>query len=193
MNTPETTPPSIPTNLATGPLEIGSYEGRSATFIIETCSSTHSIELVCIDTWEGGFEHDLNSMSQVEQRFDRNVAIAQRGAKNEVSVRKIKGTSLRALVELIAHNEPAFDLIYVDGSHHAVDVLQDAILSFQLLRTGGLLIFDDYLWRMQADGHQDPFTMPKPAIDAFVNIFQRKLKVLHGFPIWQLYLTKHSE
>ena len=38
-------------------LEIGSYEGRSTTFLIESCSSNHPIEIVCIDTWEGSFEH----------------------------------------------------------------------------------------------------------------------------------------
>jgi predicted O-methyltransferase YrrM len=97
---------------------------------------------------------------------------------------------VKALAELISHDEAAFDLIYVDGSHHATDVLQDAILGFQLLRVGGLLIFDDYLWRLEPDGQQDSFNMPKPAIDAFVNIFQRKLRVLDGLPNWQLYALK---
>ena len=37
----------------------------------------------------------------------------------------------------------SFDFIYVDASHRAPDVLLDAVLAFQLLRIGGLIIFDD--------------------------------------------------
>ena len=36
--------------------------------------------------------------------------------------------------------------VYVDGSHHARDVLQDAVLAWGLLRPGGYMIFDDYGW-----------------------------------------------
>ena len=44
----------------------------------------------------------------------------------------------------------AIDFIYVDGSHQAHDVLCDAILSFKLLRVGGIVCFDDYLWGRSA-------------------------------------------
>ena len=37
-----------------------------------------------------------------------------------------------------------FDLIYIDASHYAPDVLSDAVLAFKLLKPGGILIFDDY-------------------------------------------------
>ena len=69
-------------------------------------------------------------------------------------------------------------------------MLTDAVLAFQLLRVGGIIIFDDYLWRLEPDGRQDPLNMPKPAIDLFINIFQRKLRVISGLPIWQLYIEK---
>lgn len=42
--------------------------------------------------------------------------------------------------------ENKFDFIYVDGLHLSQDVLYDALLSFDLLKVGGILIFDDYLW-----------------------------------------------
>jgi hypothetical protein len=44
---------------------------------------------------------------------------------------------------------------------------------------------------MEDPGRQDFYNMPKPAIDAFVNIFQRKLQVL-GAPLYQLYVRKIS-
>ncbi len=173
-------------------LEIGSFEGRSTCHLIENCKSSKVVEIVCVDTWEGGIEHDSNAMHEVERRFDRNVALACKRAPGAASVKKIKKRSTRALAEMVAHGEALFDLVYVDGSHQAPDVLEDAVLSFQLLRVGGIMIFDDYLWQLEPEGRQDPLNMPKLAIDAFVNIFQRKLQVMSGLPIWQLYIEKKA-
>ena len=54
------------------------------------------------------------------------------------------GTSENKLIELINKGVLA-DLIYIDGSHLAKDVLSDAILSWKLLKPSGVMIFDDYL------------------------------------------------
>lgn len=37
-----------------------------------------------------------------------------------------------------------YDILYVDGSHLAADVLTDAILGWGLVKVGGIIIFDDY-------------------------------------------------
>ena len=96
-----------------------------------------------------------------------------------------------ALADLIAERRPEpFDLVYIDGSHQAPDVLTDAVLAFQLLKVGGVMIFDDYLWSMDRPGTQDVLMMPKPAIDAFLNIFQRKTNIFTGAPLRQLYVRK---
>ncbi len=39
-----------------------------------------------------------------------------------------------------------FDVVYVDASHMAGDVLSDAVLAWKLLAPGGIMIFDDYAW-----------------------------------------------
>jgi predicted O-methyltransferase YrrM len=36
------------------------------------------------------------------------------------------------------------DILYVDGSHYASDVLTDFVLAFPYLRRGALVVFDDY-------------------------------------------------
>lgn len=59
-------------------LEIGSWEGRSACFIIEQCAQHNSIELHCVDTWQGGIEHDPAQSNSTETRFDAFVNIFQR-------------------------------------------------------------------------------------------------------------------
>lgn len=173
-------------------LEIGSYEGRAACFLVQTCAAERPIELHCVDSWAGGVEHDAGAMPQVEQRFDRNIARARASAAHPVDFHKHKALSSDALVKLLAEGRrESFDLIYIDGSHQAPDVLSDAVLAFMLLRRGGLLIFDDYLWSMEGAGQQDFYQLPKPAIDAFVNIYQRKISVI-GAPLYQLYVRKLS-
>ena len=42
--------------------------------------------------------------------------------------------------------EPFYDFVYIDASHHPEDVLFDAVNSFRHLKTGGIIIFDDYQW-----------------------------------------------
>lgn len=171
-------------------LEVGSYEGRSACFMIETCAAGRDIELHCVDTWAGGVEHDRNAMPLVEQRFERNIALARSRVAHKVDLHKHKALSSEALIRLLAEGrQGTFDLIYIDGSHQAPDVLSDAVLGFMLLKVGGIIIFDDYLWSMGRRGEQDFYQMPKPAIDAFVNINQRKLNVFEA-PLYQLYAQK---
>lgn len=109
------------------------------------------------------------------------------------AAQKIKSLSHPALLGLLPEHRSTFDFIYVDGSHQAPDVLADALLSFWLLRVGGVMIFDDYLWSMEAYGQQDPLNMPKPAINAFVNLFQRKLRVINGIPLYQIAVQKLAE
>jgi predicted O-methyltransferase YrrM len=89
---------------------------------------------------------------------------------------------------MIAEGESDFDLIYIDASHYAVDVLTDAVLSFRLLRGGGMMIFDDYLW----SGDENIVYYPKIAIDAFTNVFSKHLRLVPA-PITQIYAIKINE
>lgn len=183
-------------------VEIGSFEGRSACYFVERCAAHGPLELWCVDTWEGGEEHLANSrpgeaerrMKDVEARFDRNIAEARAGAAFPVTFHKMKSRSNIALAELLAADkQPTMDLVYVDGSHQAPDVLSDATLAFSLLKVGGLLIFDDYLWFRSDPLNKNPFSMPKPAIDAFLNIFMCKLNIIRGAPLHQIYVEKIAE
>jgi predicted O-methyltransferase YrrM len=180
-------------------LEIGSFEGRSACYTIEKlgASVADGASLTCIDNWIGGQEHrDVGGfyqavMSDAERRFNHNTRIALAKVSNKVTLRKIKQNSRDALAQFLATAPLVqFDLIFIDGSHEAPDVLADSVLAFPLLRVGGTLIFDDYIWSDQKPQQRDPLRMPKPAIDAFVNFYQRKIEFYHRLPLWQLYLRK---
>lgn len=177
-------------------LEIGSFEGASTCFLIEQISAQRTLELHCVDTWKGGLEHQSNGsaaadMTQVEQRFRTNIGLALSAAARAVSVRVHKDRSDRALMRLMVEVGPNyFDMVYVDGSHEAPDVLFDAIASFKLLRLGGLLVFDDYLWSGQAC--PDLLKSPKIAIDAFTSVHASKIRMVTA-PLYQVYVVKTAD
>ena len=118
-------------------------------------------------------------MEAVEQRFRRNAQEAARSLPHGVDLRLHKMISADGLVNF-RHQGYAgsFDLVYVDGSHLAADVLQDAVLSFRLLRSGGLLIFDDYLWIDDPGAPVNSYAIFKVVIDAVINLYRSRLKLL---------------
>ena len=98
-------------------LEIGSYEGASACYLIDTLARDAAIELHCVDTWEGSVEHTNGDppMSLVEKRFQRNTALAIQSAAHPVNLVVHKGESGIILPELIAAKmQERVDLIYID-------------------------------------------------------------------------------
>jgi predicted O-methyltransferase YrrM len=134
-------------------LELGSYEGMSACFLLWWLSDAH---VTCVESFEGYFgEADL------EGRFDRNVALV-----DSTRVRKLTGKTREVLPGLIDQDH-CFAFIYVDASHLALDVLADAALAWQLLAPGGLMLFDDY-----GLDQGDPLLTPRVAVDAFFSVVE---------------------
>lgn len=176
-------------------LEIGSFEGASTCYLIQKLAIQKSIEIHCVDTWAGGIEHQSGGMAEVnmndvESRFTHNIKVATDSVPNQVNLIKHKGFSDFQLSKLLASGKDNyFDFIYVDGSHQAPDVLCDAILSFRLLKVGGVIAFDDYLWSEDLPYGNDPIRSPKMAIDSFTNIYCRKMRIISA-PLYQLYIEK---
>ena len=140
-------------------LEIGTFEGRSAIWLLEHVFTDPSASITCIDLFRRPGQ---------EARFQHNIAMTKRTAQ----LIKRKGSSHNILPEF-AHD--SFDLIYVDGSHDAASVLLDAFLCWPILKPGGILIFDDYLINKNAPVSHTP----KLAIDIFLDHHSDKCKVLH--------------
>jgi len=137
-------------------LEVGSYEGRSAVWLLENLLTHPDSRLNCVDLWE---------CAEVQKRFRSNIAETGRSSQVIESV----GDSATALRSIPG----AFDLIYIDGSHEARFVLTDAALCWTMLKPGGILIFDDYGWSGPVE-----FT-PRYAIDTFLQLWMTQIEVLH--------------
>jgi len=174
-------------------LEIGSFEGASACFVIQQVGAQRALELHCVDTWQGGEEHQPGAaaaadMRLVESRFRSNANMAIASVRCPVRLEVHRARSDQALPKLLCDKGSGyFDMVYVDGSHQAADVLWDALLGFKLLRVGGLMVFDDYLW--PGSPRHDVLMAPKLAIDAFTTVHASKLRIVSA-PLYQLYALK---
>jgi len=142
-------------------LEIGSYEGQSALF---WCNFFPDAHVTCVDSWEDkDVAKGCTSGREVESHFDKNTL--------GLPVTKMKLKSTAALVRLATYT---FDFIYVDGDHTRLQVMTDSCLAWGLLRSGGIMVWDDY-----RDYRPDLIDRPTPAIDAFVFVMKSDLEIIH--------------
>lgn len=164
-------------------LEIGTWEGQSACWLLKNVCCNSASRIVCIDTWAGAQQYgaaaqdwclssETHEGSTVLQRFQDNLLAA--GAKDRVVV--LQQSSCTALAGLFSTHLNAFDIVYIDGSHYPQDVLTDAVMAWKLLNEGGIMILDDYEWHQVTRVPVEQ--TPKKAIDAFLHVFVEELHVL---------------
>lgn len=151
-------------------IEIGSHEGRSSCWILENMLSPTG-QLFCIDPF--------NNLP-TKTLFEQNISQA---ATNMQSYNIMTDYSYVALARLISQRRQ-FDFIYIDGAHHNHEVITDAVMSWKLLKDGGIMVFDDYF--PLTDGQIPP--SPRTAIDSFQGLFSRDFELL--FANTQLGLRK---
>jgi len=157
-------------------LEIGIYEGRSLLWMLDNVLTHPGARATGIDPF-------LDKKSELLFRAN----LEKSGHAGKVTV--IVGFSQTELRKLPLDS---FDVVYIDGSHTADDVLADATLSFDLLRVGGLMIFDDYRWTGTQRGRTPlpPELRPQVAINAFVTAYRNRVEVVYRG--YQLMLRKRE-
>jgi hypothetical protein len=143
-------------------LEVGLFEGRSLIWMLKNVLTDPSSSATGIDPF----------LREYRSRYDLN--LKRSGQERQVTT--IMGYSQ---VELRKLPLDSFDIVYVDGSHDANDVLEDAILCLRLLKSGGTLIFDDYQWTGMGKA-DPPESVPRPGVDIFYALYRDKLKVIHN-------------
>ncbi len=136
-------------------LEIGSYEGMSACWLLDHVLTHPQAKLTCIDLF-------------FQESFELN--IAQSGSAHKLI--KLVGDSHAVLRTL---SSETYDFIYIDGCHLADHVRQDAMLAWRLLKPGGLMIFDDYQWIDPTHPGQETYR----GIDAFLDIAKHHLAIVY--------------
>ena len=150
-------------------LELGAFEGEATEwFLVNLCTHPDS-KVYALDTWEGSVEYIHTDFKKIEKTFNEKIKSIH---KNNQLI-KMKTNTDKGLLHLY-HNNIEFDIIFIDASHLAKDVLSDAILSWKILKNGGVLIFDDYRWNKL----EKNIDKPKIAIDSFLKIYSNEIKIL---------------
>ena len=150
--------------------EIGSYEGRSATWFYNNLIKPKNGHIWCLDTWCSDQELSDHNFLEIEKRFHNNIV----EFKSHATI--LKGYSKDSLLSFYKNNNnPQWDLLFIDGSHTAEDVHSDLSLGWDLVRPGGVIFCDDYLWCLE---NKPRHLTPKLGIDAFESVYQTKLKLI---------------
>jgi len=155
-------------------LEIGVYTGTSLIEIIRKIPNSFGFG---IDRWENYNEDNINILQNIEQNnienvFYRNVKIAGL----ESRIKGIKGNSSDVLLELV-REKMQYDFIYVDGSHRCLDVYLDLFLAWKLLRKGGVMAIDDYMYHAEKIGEL-PYEYPYEAVNYFLKNIDGKYNLI---------------
>lgn len=112
-------------------LEIGSFEGRSTMWLCENILTAAGSRIDCVDL----FAPD-SVYGDYHRRFRSNTAAYRE------KITEYPGPSFEMLKRVVG----PYDIVYVDGWHSAFGALADGVMSWPLLKVGGIMIFDDYLW-----------------------------------------------
>lgn len=163
-------------------LEIGSWQGGSATWLLDKIVAPRGGTLTCIDTFEGSSEHAawLGTIGDtLEALFDANIARTGHASL----CRKLAGRSQDVLRGMASER---FDFIYIDGAHEAKYVIQDALLCWPLVRAGGFMLFDDAHYTFA----QHPEQNAQTALQAFRGWFASEMEVLTPIAERQMLVRK---
>lgn len=172
-------------------LELGCYRGEMSKWFSDNLLDNQHSRLYCVDTWEGSEEYKKNFKNvkktfknEIEKDFKDNI----KKSKYPNKVKVFKNTTTDFFITFLKkEKQPIFNLIYVDASHDARNVICDAILSFKALKLGGFMVFDDYEWNKMPENYE----RPKVAVDSFVYIFRDNVEVTHTG--YKLILKKTKE
>jgi predicted O-methyltransferase YrrM len=161
-------------------MELGTWKGESAEWFLEHICAADGSRFYCVDNFEGSVEHHLAGIDcsqNADEAKNRLVRFFSKAAIWKTTT--VKGLHFARNVGI------EFDFIYIDAAHDAQNVLRDSILAFDLLKIGGTLIWDDYLWNVMPE----PTDCPKLAIDGFLAAYGKQIEIV-SFGGWQCCVRK---
>ena len=145
-------------------LEIGSWEGNSALYILENFKTK---KVVCVDIWDLYEDSYKNESFKRFENFQSNLL----SYKDRYSF--FKNTS----DIFFQDNNEKFDIIYIDGWHEAPQVYKDICNSWNCLNKDGIIICDDYFYGDIKSNLN--INLPADSINRFIQENENKVKVLN--------------
>lgn len=124
-------------------MEIGTAGGNTTEEILKKVMLNKDSVLYAFDPFISYPDKDLTDHDLTYNSFLNRFKIDLETNRLKFS----RSFSFDALIDLykLDHKE-TFDLIFIDGDHKARNVLEDFLLSLQLVKKNGYIMFDDYKW-----------------------------------------------
>lgn len=157
-------------------IEIGCFEGHTTFGLTEMMVQQNpNYKHYAIDPYDMSDDLPLDVLNDAGKLFMSNLE----EFKYKDNVEFIHDTSWNGLLKLL-HRGVKADLIYIDGDHRAETVLEDLVLSFNLIDVGGVILCDDSVsWKHQdSDKRYNLQSSPKLAVDNFIQCNWDKVEVL---------------
>lgn len=142
-------------------LQLGVFTGDTSVWLCENILYHQSSMLTDVDTWQGSDEEMHESMD-----FADVYATYIEKTKKFQNIYHHQAKTFNFLIKSYCNLSPIplYDFIYIDADHTTVGVLMDGELSWPLLKSGGIIAFDDYEWGSNLPMH----LRAKPGIDLFL-------------------------
>lgn len=140
-------------------LQLGAYTGDASVWLLDNILTGQGSRLTDVDTWQGSDEEEHKSMdfNDVYETYKKKLEPYQE------RLLALRTDTVTALINDLNYQGNEYDFIYVDADHTTVGVLLDAELGWRLLKSGGIMAFDDLTW----GSHLPPSQSPKAGILLF--------------------------
>ena len=135
-------------------LQLGAFTGDASVWLLENILTGQGSRLTDVDTWEGSDEIDHKSMdfNDVYNSYLHKTSEYE----NDGKCYHYRTTTMKFLLLKRKYDDNKYDFIYIDADHTTVGVLLDAELSWPLLKSGGIMAFDDLTWGADLPPSQSP-------------------------------------
>jgi predicted O-methyltransferase YrrM len=126
-------------------LEIGVYEGGSVCWFSDHFMDHPESRLIAIDPFTGSTEHSEHleqypELTSLEQTARGNIYKSRNASKIDVT----RAKSQEVYSDILKEYNKKIDVLYIDGDHSGLGVMIDTCLYAPLVKSGGLIIWDDY-------------------------------------------------
>ena len=130
----------LPLDIPRKIIEIGSYHGANALSLVKTFAKHPNSEIHLIDPWADYDEYPEYKGQQAENysKFLKNLSLLPPEEVQKFYIHRMPSHVIDAHFV-----DETIDIVYIDGCHETLYVLQDALISLRKLVPGGYLIFDD--------------------------------------------------
>jgi predicted O-methyltransferase YrrM len=155
-------------------IELGTFEGKTAFHFLNNIPRSY-VTVVDPNVCEPNFTYNFKEWTKHDNA-------------NRFNWRR--EYSFDFLINEYVEGRREYDMIYIDGCHNACCCLEDILLSWKILKTGGILLMDDYLMEIrdpyfyvchtEFKKYKDRglmFQHPKQAIDAFLAIYKNQYEM----------------